>query len=62
MRTERPHVMSFRVTEAEREAIRKAAADYRRTDSEMIRIACLGVAEALQTKSAPAPKDRPDAR
>lgn len=51
--------ISMRVTEEEREAIRKAARALRRTSSDVLRVAVLGVAsEVLKARSGPDERGR----
>lgn len=44
---ERPYVISFRVSDAERTTIRRAAKAARRSPSDLMRLATLGLAEQL---------------
>ena len=62
MRTTRPYLMGFKVSAEEREAIRKAALKLRSSDSHLMRLACLGVAEQLGVKIRQDPKDGDDER
>ncbi len=52
---ERPYVISFRVSDDERTTIRRAAKALRRTPSDLMRLATLGLAEQVSRGRRTAP-------